>query len=141
MTAQALLSRLDKVRRTGNGKWRAACPCHDSKSRASLVIRELEDGGVLIHDFGLCPTEEIVAAVGLEMHDLFPERDAAAPRRPRERRPFSAADALRCLSYEGTLVALAAGDLARGETLSPEDVERLQVAAGRINTARSLCDA
>jgi hypothetical protein len=119
----------------------AACPCHESKSRSSLAIRELEDGRVLLHDFGGCPTEEILATVGLELDVLFPERVDDQTRRPRERHPFSPGDALRCLSYEATLVALAAGDLARGAVLAPEDVERLQEAAGRINTARTLCDA
>jgi DNA primase len=47
MSAEALLAHLDKVRRTGAGRWIARCPAHDDKS-PSLAIRELDDGRTLI---------------------------------------------------------------------------------------------
>jgi hypothetical protein len=69
----------------------------------------------------------------LDFDALFPERPIG-DRKP-ERRPFSAADALRCLGFEATLVYLAAVDVRAGKALSDEDIERLGVAVGRINVA------
>jgi len=132
MTAEALLSRLDKVRRTGAGRWIARCPAHDDKS-PSLSIRELEDGRVLLHCFAGCGAHDIVAAVGLEMDALFPDRPIGG-KKP-ERRPFSAMDALRALAFEGTIILLAAKDTSTGKALSARDIERLATAIGRINAA------
>jgi len=131
MTAEALLSRLDRVRGTGPGRWIARCPAHGDRT-PSLAIREIDDGRVLIHCFGGCSAPDVLAAVGLEMDALFPaHRDGGKP----QRRPFSAADALRCLAFEGVVVLLAARDVGAGRTLSSGDIERLAVAAGRINAA------
>jgi hypothetical protein len=132
MTAETLLSRLDKVRRTGAGRWIARCPAHDDKS-PSLSIRELDDGRVLLHCFGGCSVPDVMAAVGLELDALFPDRPIGG-KKP-ERRPFSAADALRALAFEGTIVFLAAKDVRAGKALSDGDMERLAISVGRINAA------
>ena len=86
-----LLSRLDKVRRSGPDSWMACCPAHEDKS-ASLSIRHDDDGKTLIHCFAGCSVHEVVGAIGLEISDLFPPRDHHG--KP-ERRPFPAMDALR----------------------------------------------
>jgi hypothetical protein len=62
VTAEVLLSRLDGVRQTGPDRWIARCPAHDD-GRASLSLRELDDGRVLLHDFAGCAVEEVLAAV------------------------------------------------------------------------------
>jgi hypothetical protein len=131
MTTEALLSRLDKVRRTGAGRWVARCPAHDDKS-PSLAVRELGDGRVLVHCFSGCSAPDVMAAVGLEMGDLFPE--PIGDRKP-ERRPFSAADALRAMAFEGTVIFLAAKDVRDGKALSAGDIERLGLAVSRISAA------
>jgi len=131
MSVETLLSRLDKVRRTGAGRWIARCPAHDDKS-PSLSVRELDDGRALLHCFAGCAAADVLAAVGLELSDLFPE--PIGDRRP-ERQPFSAEDVLRCLEFEATLVYLAAVDICAGRALSGEDIERLAVAVARINAA------
>lgn len=78
--------KLDKVKRTGKGTWTACCPAHADKG-PSLSIRETDDGRVLLHDFGAgCSAVDILAAVGLELRDLYPE-PIAGHRKP-ERRPF-----------------------------------------------------
>lgn len=137
MTVEALLSRLEKVRQTGRGRWIARCPTREDRT-PSLSIRELDDGRVLIHDFGGATPEEILAAVGLTWADLFPENLTRQP--IRERRPFSAIDALRCIAFEATLVAVAAGNLAAGLSLTDADRERLQLAASRINRALEIIE-
>ena len=133
MTADVLLSHLENVKRTGDGRWLARCPAHADK-RASLTVRELSDGRVLAHCFAGCSINEVVGAVGLEMSALFPEKittDGSAP----ERRPFPAADILRAVSAETMIVSIAALDLAKGKTLAAADLERLKLAATRLQAA------
>ena len=136
MSAGTLLSRLDRVKSTGPGRWIARCPAHDDRG-PSLSVRELDDGRVLVHDFAGCSVSEVLAAVGLDMSDLFPPRlEAPRPGKPhRERRPFHADDLLRVLAFETQLVALAAAQLLAGKTPTQADLDRLQLAADRLNEA------
>jgi hypothetical protein len=46
------------------------CPAHDDQN-ASLSVSEGDDGRVLVHCHTGCAVEEIVAALNLEMRDLF----------------------------------------------------------------------
>ena len=69
---ETLLSRLEKVKPNGSGKYLACCPAHTDKS-PSLSIKETEDGKILIHCFSGCAVADIVAAVGLELSDLMPD--------------------------------------------------------------------
>jgi hypothetical protein len=68
---QNVLSRLQGVRKDGRG-WKALCPAHDDR-KPSLKVDEAEDGKVLLKCFAGCRTEDIVAAIGLNMSNLFPE--------------------------------------------------------------------
>ena len=138
MTTDALLSRLDAVRETGRGRWIARCPAHDDR-KASLAIREVDDGRVLIHCFAGCSVEEILGAIGLTFDALFPER-ALDHHRARERRPFPAADVLACVSAESLIVALAASDIVKGKPISDADQSRIMLAASRIEAARELAN-
>ena len=71
--ADNLLSRLDKVKATGPGKWIACCPAHDDRN-PSLGVTEKGDGALLLKCWAGCETSDVVAAVGLTMADLFPRR-------------------------------------------------------------------
>lgn len=135
MKADALLSRLEKVKRTGNGTWLACCPSHADKT-PSLTVRELEDERVLVHCFAGCDVEQVLGAVGLDFDALFPDKpiDHAKPLR----RPFPAADVLEALSLESRIVALSAAQVARGESLSESELDRLRVANLRIQQGRDL---
>lgn len=104
MSADTILQHLEKVRRTGPGSWVACCRAHDDKS-PSLTIRETGDGRVLVHCFGGCSVEEVLAAVGLTFADLFPPRETHHSKP--ERRPFPAADVLRAIGFESIVVAAA----------------------------------
>lgn len=64
-----ILERLEHPRRSGKG-WAARCPAHDDR-RPSLTVTEGDDGRVLLRCFAGCSVEAIVAAVGLELADLF----------------------------------------------------------------------
>jgi|SRR5262245_5301254 len=65
-----ILTKLQGVRREGDD-FIAMCPSHDDRRRQSLSIREAEDSRVLIHCFAGCAVEDILAARGLTMRDLF----------------------------------------------------------------------
>ena len=130
MSADALLSRLDGVRRTGPGRYLARCPAHEDKS-PSLSIRELDDGRVLLHDFAGCSVDEVLGAIGLNFDALFPERPIEHA--PRERRPFLPADVFDIARREIGIVAVLAADLHKNRTVSDADYERVFVAVERLN--------
>ena len=124
-----LLSLLEGVKRTGQDRWLARCPTRADK-RPSMTIRELDDGRVLIHDFGGDSPAEILAALGLTFDALFPPR-AIDHHVKGERRPFPAADILRALSFESLIVALAGRAILDGKH-TEADQARLIQAVGRI---------
>src|SRR5262249_7504911 len=85
---QALIDRLKSAgfspRATGRGSWESRCPAHDG-DRPNLSISTGEDGRALIHCHAHnCKPEDIVAAVGMELKDLFPARNGT-PTRPKHR--------------------------------------------------------
>lgn len=140
MTADVLLSKLDGVRRTGSETWIARCPAHADK-RPSLSIRETTDGRVLLHCWTGCSAGDVVAAVGLQLGDLFPPRERGRPDHQfahGERRPFPAADVLRAVVIEMQLVAIEAGRIGRGEVLTDDDRARVLLAASRLSAAADL---
>ena len=134
MPATPLLSRLNKVRRTGHGTWLACCPAHEDRS-ASLSVREADDGKILLHCFAGCSAHEVVAAAGLDLADLFPPREDGRNAGKPERRPFPATDALRAVAFEALVVSAAASAMLAGHPFTPADRERLSLAAARINAA------
>lgn len=130
-----LLARLDKVKANGPGRWLACCPAHDDRS-PSLAIRETEDGTILLKCFTGCPTGDVLAAVGMEMHQLFPKRDSdafRASKRPGER--WVPRDVLAAIAREALLVLIAAETVHAGKPLARDDLDRLARAAGRIRGA------
>lgn len=127
-----LLSRLDRVKQTRPSSWMACCPAH-ADSTASLSIREIDDGRILVHCFADCSVVEVLDAVGLTIEDLFPPR-AAHLAKP-ERRPFPAADVLRAIGFEALVVAAAGVSLLSGKPFSPDDRSRLILAVSRIQAA------
>lgn len=134
MSVDNLLARLDGVKRTGPGRWMARCPSHVDRS-ASLSIRETDDGRVLLHDFAGCSVHEVLAAVDVELADLFPPRAEDHRHHGPERRPFPAADVLRAVGFEALVVAQAAAALLAGEPFGQAERDRLILAASRLNAA------
>ncbi|HCR96866.1 MAG: CHC2 zinc finger domain-containing protein [Halomonas sp.] len=131
----AILNRLDKVKENGLGRWLACCPAHQDRS-PSLAVRETSDGTILMKCFAGCPTGDVLAAIGLELKDLFPERDNdayTASKRPGER--WVPRDVLAAVAREALIALLAAEDVHRGVLLSDDDRNRLAVAAGRLRAA------
>jgi hypothetical protein len=73
MPVGLVLDRLEGVRQRGEG-YQALCPAHEDRD-PSLAVAEGEDGKVLLKCFAGCATEDVVAALGLEMKDLFERRN------------------------------------------------------------------
>ena len=137
MSADKLLSRLQRVKRTGPGKWVASCPTREDKS-PSLAIAEKDDGTVLLHDFGGDSVEAILGAVGLSFSDLYP--DKPGPVGKPVRRPFNASDVLSLVAFESTVAVLVISDVVKHEGATEQDLDRLLVAAQRLGNAAEVCN-
>ena len=137
MRAEEIASRLKKARKTSRSTWSACCPAHADKS-PSLAIREADDGRILLRCFAGCEVASVIAAMGLDMSDLFPEVIDPSYRgheRKPNRVPFPARDVLKTLLNESSVLLVMARDLANGKSLNKEDHERLMHAAAKINEA------
>ena len=136
MSVEKILDRLQGVRQAGEGRWMARCPAHEDRS-PSLSIRESADHTVLLKCFAGCGAADVVAAVGLELRDLFPERPEHHKPAIRDYRHVHAArEALKAMATEATVLQVAADHLARGGHLEDADRDRLALAAERIRNAR-----
>ncbi len=140
-----LLNRLENVKRTGDQRWKACCPVHESKGKSSLSICQAEDGRLLIHCFGGCEPLEILKVCGLEMIDLMPERithNATPAEKQKWREAASMRDwkqARSSIQQEARVVWVAGKQIKNGKPLNDVDDQRLDKALERITHAgRSL---
>lgn len=118
---EKLLPYLRKVRVTGPGTWSSCCPAHDDKT-PSLGIKETPDGTVLVRCHSGCTAFEVMAAIGMEMHELFPPTNRGAGTK---RLFFPAADVLRALAFEVKVILLIAGDVLQNRPVRQADYDRL----------------
>lgn len=133
-----LLSRLERVRQSKANSWMASCPAHNGDGR-SLAVTHKEDGRILMHCFAHeCGYDDILAAVGMTVSDLFPDRLPEHRYAPCKH-GLSSRDVVRVMWRELFTIDFLAGDLARGE-LDPQLCEVVQQAARRIRKAFDLCD-
>lgn len=129
-----LLSNLNGVRKTGQGRYIAKCPSHEDRS-PSLAIKETDDRKILIKCFAGCTVQEIVSSVGMSLEDLFPESTKISKS---ERKSFNPYDILECLRDESMIIAIGANDIALGKSISYSDARRITLAHERINTALNI---
>lgn len=118
-----LLSRLQGVKQQGE-RHVACCPAHQDKS-PSLSLSRGKDGRALVHCYAGCETRDVLAAVGLEMRDLFPE-NLSQEQRAQHRREKLAKER----QFERLVIDAAKGSAA---SLSDEDLARLALAQERID--------
>ncbi len=137
MSIETLLSRVDGVRETGQGKYIARCPAHEDKS-PSLAIKECSDGRILIHDFAGCETEDVLAAVGMTFSDVMPEK-IGTEHSYRPQKWINAQDALATLDHEALVVSIIGADFLEHKEIDGETWDRLGAAVQRINTTRAMC--
>lgn len=135
MNAIKLLDRLERVKETGPNRWIACCPAHKDRS-PSLSVRELDDGRVLVHDFGGCEVRDVLEAMGLSLADLFekPMGHQLAPSHGR----IPARDLLEAIDHEILVGVLILEDIIRRRRASEDQVKRLRQAAARIGAARDM---
>lgn len=138
-----LLARLQHVRKSGPASWRANCPNGHQRARGSLAISESDDGRILLTCFACHDTPAVLAAIGLELADLYPDRirDLTPEGRRRAREAFKQsawAAALRVLEREATVCIVAAGMLRAHLALTRDDHTRLAMAMERIRDARAV---
>lgn len=127
-----LLSRLKQVKKTGNGTWKACCPAHEDRS-PSMSVKEGGDGTILVHCFAGCSATDIVMAVGLELHDLFPDRlDTSIHVVKGNTRSFNARDAVAYMAKEAIFVAACCVVLREQGFLPEHDKDRLMDISGRL---------
>jgi hypothetical protein len=139
-TADALLDRLDGVVSRGASQWSARCPAHEDRD-PSLSVRETEDGWVLLHCFAGCETGDVLAAVGLQFSDLYPDSpidDNAQQRRPR----MNGWAAVNAVSYSLTCITLLANKLRecplneRDQRTLDESIQVIQAAVAEARRVR-----
>ncbi len=123
-----VLERLDAVRQTSPGRWRARCAGHGGKSQ-SLAIADAE-GRVLMHCFAGCETAAVLSAIGLTVSDLFDNN--VGEHKPLQRSPWTARDVLDLVLLEAHVVGIVASDMLQNHTISEQDWRRLSQATGRL---------
>ena len=130
----ALLARLERVKQTGPGQWRARCPAHESEGQ-TLSIGEADSGAALLHCFAGCGAADVLAALGMQLSDLYPSDELIKARRydTRPRRDLRAT--LHQISYSSTVVEVAAEQINAGKALSSEDLRELRAACHTIREA------
>jgi len=125
-----LLSKVHKLKKTGDGKWLACCPAHDDKS-PSLAIK-LADDRILIHCFAGCDVSAIVSALELELSDLMPESKRHS--RPDNKRPkFNKFEMFDRIVEESAILIVAIRQIFNGTPLNDGDMERVIKAEGIID--------
>lgn len=134
-----LLSRLDRVRKSGAG-WTARCPAHEDRA-ASLSVGVGNDGRILAHCFAGCAIGDVLGAIGLTINDLFPRRlKDASPEARKELQALALKSRLQAcanvLDHESGVVLIAASDAHQGRMLTDADHARLALAAERIRAAK-----
>lgn len=72
---QIVLDQLTGIIPSGDSgkQWAACCPVHGDQHQ-SLGVAEGRDGRVLLRCYAGCSVKDILAAIGLEFRDLFPDR-------------------------------------------------------------------
>ena len=115
MSAHTLISRLHKVKRTGAGRWIAACPSHPDK-HPSMGVRELDDGRVLVRCYSGCSVEEILGALASNSSSVPAETDRTREARTPAVHPD---DVFEIARMEISVVAIIAADMHKGRPQRP----------------------
>lgn len=135
---EQLLSRLDGVQKVKANGWKSRCPAHNGEGK-SLAITYSDDGRILLYCFAReCEVGDILAAVGMSVGDLFPDR-LPEHRYPPMKHAIPATDIVRALKHELTKVAIYCSDIANG-TADVNVLDEAAITAGRIRKALDLCD-
>lgn len=134
-----IISRLSKVKRTGNGKYIACCPAHNDNN-PSLVLTQKPDGVVLMfcHSCGARGVA-ICEALNIDPSTLFPPSDN--PRYQKAARSgFSAWQLLHALRTDLIRLLIIANDLKKIGALSDDDRQFIAEVVLRLNDGISYME-
>jgi hypothetical protein len=131
---EKLLSRLEGLRQSSPSQWLAKCPAHEDRS-PSFSVKDAGGGLILIKCFAGCEPEAILAAVGLQFSDLFPERLPETGRH-RTSMGLSPRDILEVIEHEFTVASLILAEVVESKSIDEETWARFCKAAQRIQTVR-----
>lgn len=140
MSAEQLLSRLEKVRRTGTNRWRACCPLHAGENPSSLSIRE--DGDTLLVYCHACQggAGAIAEFLGLDLAEFFPPQESCIKGRGPIAKPFMSRDVLEALDKDLRLAYVLFNDIAKGREPLDLNKEKASGAKDRIGRLISELD-
>jgi hypothetical protein len=96
---------------------------------------ERPDGVLLVNCLAGCRTEDVLAAVGLSLSDLYPQDAHRQPYSRPSKARIPAADVLRLLGHEIVVCRILVHEFIRERTLSAESWERLEAAGRRLDSA------
>ncbi|GAB3380319.1 AAA family ATPase [Azotobacter armeniacus] len=122
---ELLLSRLQGVKKHGE-RYISRCPAHKDKS-PSLSLSRGQDSRVLVHCHAGCETRDVLAAVGLELKDLFPGGLS-----PEQRQQYRREKLEKERHFERLIIEAGNGTVANGQELSGDDIARMVLAQERI---------
>lgn len=138
---EALGSLLDAVRwQRDRQAFRARCPAHGGGADTLSVRIHPTDERLQLVCFAGCGALSVLDALGLRWEALYPDR-SKTDNRMRKLPPPPYRDALIGIDHEAHVIAIAAGRIEAGHTLTPADLERLTLAASRIDAARRIARA
>lgn len=132
MSVDTLLSRLEGVKKTSYGKYKAICPAHEDRT-PSLTVGETPDGWLLVHCFAGCETADVLSRVGLTFSDLYPARPLTQHSYPPVRRPWIPSDVFELARREIMVIALIGCHVHAHKAIPEDDYQRLFVAVERLN--------
>lgn len=78
MELNDFLSKLNKIKKSGEGKYMALCPAHQDKDLSLSITSDKEK--ILVHCFAGCSTESVLQSLGLNVTDLFFDHKMQKPK-------------------------------------------------------------
>ena len=82
VTYDEILRLLKNVKRNGD-RATARCPAHEDHDN-SLSITKGDDGKILTNCFAGCTVDDICGAIGIEVKELFPQKEPPRKKKPKE---------------------------------------------------------
>ncbi|MER0216062.1 MAG: hypothetical protein DU481_07675 [Nitrosomonas sp.] len=127
-----IISRLSKVKRTGEGRYIACCVVHQDRT-PSLAVTQKPDGIILVHCFGCgAGGVDICNALGIDPASLFPPTDNPKYEKL-SRSGFSAWQLLNVLHADLIRILVIANNLKKLNALSSDDRDFIAEIILRLN--------
>ena len=134
-----------RAQRDGNG-YRMSCAACGTASR-KVAVTEAVNSSVLLHAFCGHTPHEVLDSLGLQMGDLFVQRDlrTLTPAERSKARQDALIPrwraALEVLTHEATVLLIAAGKMGVGELLDDEELTRMRISASKIRECSEVLNA